>query len=255
MPTFLSEQQHLDGLTFAAGALARYAHAAGLHAPVPTCPDWTVRDLLAHQGTVHRWAAATLRGQESDTAVFEAEGLAASDPVGWLEAGAQELSSTLRRVPADVTAPVFLKDPPASRAFWARRQCHETTIHAADALSAELGHAPSAINFPISAELAADGIDELLTGFLPRSRSGVHSERPTTLVIAPDDRDERWHMAISAAPVVTTRHPGGPAVEGDWTIRGSAAELYLRLWHRLDISEDAAAWPAGWHENFRINWS
>lgn len=255
MPTSLTEQQHLDGIAFGADAFARHARAAGLHAPVATCPGWTVRDLLAHQGMVHRWAAATLRGEKSDTAVFEAAGQVAADPVAWLQAGADELIATLKAVPADVPAPVFLKDPPSPRAFWARRQCHETLIHAADAISAELGRAPSVTDFPLGADLAADGIDELLTGFLPRSRSGVHSERPTTLVIAPQDRDEWWEVSISGDPVVTTRRGGRPAGEADWTVSGHAAELYLRLWHRLDVVEDPAGWPPNWHENFCISWS
>jgi len=255
MPTSLTEQRHLDGLAAASEVLARHARAAGLHAPVPTCAGWTVRDLLAHQGTVHRWATATLRGAQVDTAALEATGLAEVDPVMWLESGAAELISTLRTVPADVVAPVFLKDPPAPRAFWARRQCHETTIHAADATSAVLGRPPSELDFPIGADLAADGIDELLTGFLPRSRSGVHSERPVTLVIAPGDRDEWWQVAIGAGPATTMRHAGTPVADGDWIVRGTAAELYLRLWHRLDLVEDAGAWPPGWHENFRITWN
>jgi len=30
---------------------------AGLAAPVPTCPDWTLRELAIHVGRAHRWAA------------------------------------------------------------------------------------------------------------------------------------------------------------------------------------------------------
>ena len=32
------------------------ADEAGLEAPVPTCPGWTVNDLVLHMGEVHRWA-------------------------------------------------------------------------------------------------------------------------------------------------------------------------------------------------------
>ena len=44
--------------------------------------------------------------------------------------------------PDDVEALVFLNDAPAPREFWARRQCHETTMHAVDALAASLGRPP-----------------------------------------------------------------------------------------------------------------
>src|ERR1051326_790516 len=36
--------------------LAAAAERAGMGAAVPSCPDWTVRDLLKHTGYVHRWA-------------------------------------------------------------------------------------------------------------------------------------------------------------------------------------------------------
>ena len=30
---------------------------------VPTCPEWTVRDLVRHMGGVHRWATGFVRGR------------------------------------------------------------------------------------------------------------------------------------------------------------------------------------------------
>ena len=30
--------------------------------PVPTCPQWSVRDLVEHTGGVHRWAATVVKG-------------------------------------------------------------------------------------------------------------------------------------------------------------------------------------------------
>jgi hypothetical protein len=62
------------------------------------------------------------------------EGREVADPVGWLRDGAEALAGTIREVPDDVRATVFLKDAPPPRVFWTRRQCHETTIHAVDAL-------------------------------------------------------------------------------------------------------------------------
>src|SRR6187431_530003 len=36
------------------------AASAGLEAPVPSCDDWVVRDLVRHVGGVHHWAARQL---------------------------------------------------------------------------------------------------------------------------------------------------------------------------------------------------
>ena len=132
-------EEHLAGLDAAVDRMAVWARSAGPDAPVPTCPGWTVRDLLAHQGMVHRWATAVVRGEDPagvDDAALEAEGLAAADPVGWLLDGAAPLVDALHSAPDDLAVMTFLKEAPPARAFWARRQCHETTVHALDALSA-----------------------------------------------------------------------------------------------------------------------
>ena len=90
MPTELPLPRHLEGLRAAMVAFVRYADRAGLDAPVPTCPDWTVRDLVAHQGMVHRWAAALVRGERRRRrrTRVEAAGRAEPDPLEWLRDGA-----------------------------------------------------------------------------------------------------------------------------------------------------------------------
>ena len=74
--------RHLTGIEDAVARLGAWADRAGAEAPVPTCPGWTVRDLLAHQGMVHRWATAVVLGDDPravDDAALEAEGRAAGD--------------------------------------------------------------------------------------------------------------------------------------------------------------------------------
>jgi uncharacterized protein (TIGR03083 family) len=243
VPTQLTATRHLDGLREAMLAFVRYAERAGLAAPVPTCPGWTVRGLVAHQGMVHRWAAANLRGERADADALEREGLSAPDPLEWLADGSIELVTAWTRAPADVRTVVFLNDAPPAKRFWARRQCHETTIHAVDALAASLGRPPRAEESWIDGDLAADGIDELLCGFLTRNRSRLRTETPGVLVVMPDDREEWWHVRLSEAPAVAERRTG-PASDADWKLTGPAAELYLRLWNRGHEPVDVAGWPS-----------
>ena len=80
MPTSLTRAQHLDGLRVALQAFARHAGRAGLEADVPTCPDWTVRRLIGHQGMVHRWAAANLRGRSIEVDATERAGRRSPEP-------------------------------------------------------------------------------------------------------------------------------------------------------------------------------
>jgi uncharacterized protein (TIGR03083 family) len=247
--------EHLEGLRAAVVALGRSAAAAGLDAPVPTTPDWTVRRLVAHQGMVHRWATATVRRADSTPDAWEEEGRRAADPVDWLWDGAIELVLAITEAPADLDAPVFLADAPAPRAFWARRQCHETTIHAVDALSAELGRYPVAGDAPwITTDLALDGIDELLTGFLPRPVSRLRSDDAQRIVVRPDEGDRAWLVEVSQAPPVTTRLERSATPDTDVELEGSAVALLLTLWNRSDEVSPTGGWDL-WRDSAQVRWS
>jgi uncharacterized protein (TIGR03083 family) len=251
MPTELSLSRHLDGLRDAMLAFVRYADRAGLGAAVPTCPDWTVRDLVAHQGMVHRWAAALLRGRmDVDPDSFEAEGRGSADPLEWLRDGAIDLAEVITRAPEDVDAIVFLNDAPPPRRFWARRQCHETTVHAVDALAALLGRRPRADETWIDTDIAVDGIDELLGGFVTRPRSRLRCEEDAVLVVAPDDVPDWWWVEVGPGPAVTSRRTG-PRGTGDWELDGTAVDLYLSLWNRTDRQ----GLDPAWRDRTAVTWS
>jgi uncharacterized protein (TIGR03083 family) len=257
MPTCLTPEEHLAGLRDAVVAFARYVDRAGATAAVPTCPEWTVLDLVAHQGMVHRWAAALLRGErpgDDEVAAFEAAGRDHKDLVGWLREGALEVTRAVTEAPEDRPALVFLNDAPAPRAFWARRQCHETTIHAADALAASLGRAPRAAETWIDPVLALDGIDELLGGFLTRPRSRLRCEEEALLVVAPDGATDWWEVSLGPRPAVVTRHRTAydGDVDPDWEVTGSPVEIYLRLWNRSDPAGPA---EGDWRHLTAVRWT
>jgi uncharacterized protein (TIGR03083 family) len=241
-------EQHLGGMADAVAAFATAVTAAGLDAPVPTTPDWDVRRLVLHQGLAHRWAAGQVSGNEVDPDVVEAEGRATDDPVAWLRDGAELLARTIRAAPDELEALVFLADAPTPKRFWARRQCHETTLRAVDALSAVLGRYPRAADTWIGTEVAVDGLDELLTGFLPRPRSGLRAEEPLTIAVLPDDAQEKWLVVVSRQAPITARGLGDE--DADVVLRGSAAALYLTLWNRSDeVGDDALEL---WAESARV---
>jgi uncharacterized protein (TIGR03083 family) len=242
--------EHLGGVREALDRFAGHATSAGLDTLVPTTPDWDVRRLLAHQGMVHRWAMATILGERIDVDATEREGREAPDPVAWLRSGADRLVHAIESAPDDLDAPVFLVDAPPPRRFWARRQCHETTVHAVDALAADLGRYPRAVDTWISRDLALDGIDELLTGFLPRPRSRLRAEEPTTVAVLPDDADQRWLVAVSQQAPVTARGLGDE--DADVVLTGSAVALYLTLWNRSDEVSDEKL--DLWAEGARVTW-
>ncbi|SEE00169.1 TIGR03083 family protein [Streptomyces sp. KS_5] len=227
--------------------LAAAAEEAGTDAKVPTCPQWQVRDLVRHTGTVHRWAAA-----------FVAEGHTSYQPDGglpdldgaelfaWFREGHRHLVDTLAGAPADVECWHFLPAP-SPLSFWARRQAHETTIHRFDAQSAR-GGTPDGIE----TGFAADGVDELLRGFHARSKSRVRSAEPRVLRVRATDADDAvWTVRLSQEPPVTERGGTAPA---DCEISGPADLLYLSLWNRLPFPQVSGNASIGtlWRENSAV---
>ena len=159
--------QHIAAIERDGELMAAAARRAGLGALVPSCAPWQVRDLLKHQGYVHRWAASFVGQRLAEPAddLSEAEVLAAGplddELLGWFTGGYRALAQTLRAADPAVQCWTFLPAP-SPLAFWARRQAHETAIHRIDAQLAAGAVTP----FP--AEFAADGIDELIMGFFGR---------------------------------------------------------------------------------------
>jgi uncharacterized protein (TIGR03083 family) len=255
MPTHLSLDDHLDLLLRSGAGLREAAAKAGLDAAVPTCPAWRVDELVIHQGMVHRWAAANLRGdRDHQPSASRAEGRAAEDLLGWYSAGLAALVDTVRDTPDDAKAMVFLRDAPPPRRFWARRQAHETTIHGVDAISAVLGRRPGASDVDIEPRFAADGIDELLTGFIPRGKGKLHSAEPFTILVRTDDTGHAWTLRISDGPIVTT--PGEQSSLPDTVFSGTAVQLYLSLWNRADeiTVTGSADVLEQWRSGIRIRW-
>lgn len=243
--------------------MAEAAERAGLAAPVPACPGWQVRDLLRHQGYVHRWAtrfvaeALPAPVPEPTEAEILAGGPPDPDLNDWFRAGHAALVSALAAADSDLTCWTFLPAP-SPRAFWARRQAHETAIHRVDAEQA------AAIDLtPIATDLAADGIDELIMGFFGRDERRLSDEqraggRQIVLVRATDAGCE-WLVTLTAdgQRAATVRRGGG---EADCTLAGPAAGLYLLLWNRAEpdgaavaVTGDGAVLRA-WRDGMRVTW-
>lgn len=268
MPTNLSFAEHGAGIGAAASVVRANAVSAGLAAPVPPCPGWTVLDLVLHVGLAHRWATAVLDGlpqaQWPTDESVRAEGLRSGDVLDWFDDGMVRLLQVLTGSPEDLQAFFFLKDAPRPREAWARRQCHETTIHAVDAMAARLGGTPTAAQTWIGPQLAGDGIDELLMGFVPRRSTRLRvgpGEPALTVAIRPSDVDRAWNMRVSAdEPVVTTTGSReAMAADGipDVVWEGTAVGLYLALWNRGDEVTESGSRPFldRWRRDQRIEWS
>ena len=240
--------EHISALAAEGRMLAEAAEAAGPDAKVPTCPDWTVADLLRHTAGVHRWAAAivsqALKEPGNDEEYFTTKG----DPVSEYVDAHAALVAALSQAPDHLDCFAFLPAPSA-KAFWARRQCHEASIHRADA-DAAAGTATS-----YSSAHASDGIDELLIAFLPRPSSRLKATEPWSICVVTTDTDAAWTVRVSDE----MPHCERTRTQSDVLVEGTASDLYRFLWNRrdevgLDISGDESK-LVEWRELVTVRWS
>jgi uncharacterized protein (TIGR03083 family) len=224
-----------------------------LAATVPTCPEWTLRELAHHTGRVHHWAAANVEtARPSPLTDDESElawGSMPADPevAGWYLGARERLVAALLSAPVDLVAYTFLPNAPAPRLFWARRQAHELAIHRVDAQTVD-----GAVE-PVDDDFAVDGIDELLLGFYSRPRSRVRSATPRTFGVRA--RSASWILHIGAEGAQAERGDG-PA---DCVVEGSATDLYYALWNRLPLHDFHAGGDGAvidlWRGSANVRWS
>ena len=244
--------QHIAVIRREGELLVSAAARTDLAAIVPTCPGWQMRDLVRHIGGIHRWAAAHVvdRSLQPVGDYMHLIGAWPDDQVliDWFRRGHAALVQALEQAEPDLKCWTFLP-PPSSLAFWARRQAHETGIHRADSESA---------SGPITAyepTVAADGIDELLTGFAPRPRTALRADPPRTLHVHVTDVHAEWQVHIQPDRIDVVRAHD----LADCTVSGPASDLYLLVWNRcgptgLEVEGDHGLLDL-WRENVHIRWS
>jgi uncharacterized protein (TIGR03083 family) len=243
----MESEEYLVALAAAVEAAGAAVAAAGVSAPVPSCPGWTVADLLVHMTSGDRWACAIV---EQRTTQRVANDLIEDHPSGdalvpWYLDGARRLVDALTEL--DPASPLWTFSPADRTArFWRRRRALETTVHRYDAQLA------AGTPAPVDAALAADGIDEFLTVFLPRFAPDVVADGRTIHLHCTDiesdadghtdgDADGEWLITGTADGTELTREHA----KGDVAARGRASDLFLFLWGRvapttLDVFGDAA---------------
>ena len=255
MAAALTVDEYLQIIKRAGDTLLADALAAGMDAKVPTCRTWTASHLVAHQAVVHRWAIAVVTEGGEQRTHTQTQVRALPDLVGFYREGLDLLLAALAAAPTDLDVMTFLADVTSSRIFWARRQAHELTMHGVDALSARLGRVPTTAECAIDANVAADGLDELLRGFYTRGKSKIFDGMEYTFVVAPTDMPTSWVVHVgeqmSVAPPGTTA-PTSVRMR----LSGTAAGLYLALWNRGTdvVAEGDLDVLARWHREQRIRW-
>ncbi|WP_330287494.1 maleylpyruvate isomerase N-terminal domain-containing protein [Streptomyces sp. NBC_00576] len=161
--TTLAHDRYCDEIAHQVGQLrAVVTSGADLSATVPTCPDWSLEQLVRHTGGALRWVDTLVRTRadedvDDDQVPLgdgpEAQGDAAALDA-WLAETGELVVGALREAGPD--AKVWTWGWERSSGFWARRMTHEITVHRADATLA------AGQPYEVAADIAADAIDEWL---------------------------------------------------------------------------------------------
>jgi uncharacterized protein (TIGR03083 family) len=210
--------------------------------PIPTCPEWTLRQLGTHVGRAHRWAAEITRTRSDAFIPFRQvpDGKPPDDraeQLAWLRAGAALVVDAVREADSDL---VWTFTGPAPAGFWMRRMAHETLVHRADAQLAA-GSVPEPV---IDADVAADAIDEWLT-LLTAGILGNADERTKVLPAGAALHIHATEDGLGGRGEWMIRHDAdGLTVEpghgkGDAALTGPAASLLLVLMRRRPVSDPA----------------
>jgi uncharacterized protein (TIGR03083 family) len=199
-----------------------------LTAPIPSCPGWTMTDLVSHVGGTWGWAAKIVSSGEG-RAEFPAipASITGSALIDLVEERVHQLTQVLESTDPEANCWTF--GQPRSALFWFRRQALETTVHAWDAEGAVTHPAP------VDAEVACDGINEFLDVMLPRQvKANPDVWTGQSLHLHRTDGDGEWLVRLGPDGQTSAEHEHD---QGDVTLSASASSLYLWCLNRVPIDD------------------
>jgi uncharacterized protein (TIGR03083 family) len=214
---------------------AAVAAAPDLDAQVPTCPGWTLFDLVRHLGEGRRkWAAIVAAGPASSPPDRSVWGSPAAPQdrealLDWWTASAQRLLDALREVGPDRGCWTWwdTSQSPQTSGAGARHQLQEIAVHTYD-VQVILG-APQ----PLPDEVALDGVDEFQTTCCATTIAWPH-EPAVVHYHATEGRS--WRLDLSAEGAKVTHLPATMVGEDpDASLRGTASDLVLAFYNRIPV--------------------
>ncbi len=212
---------HLDLLETVRRESAAFLDAAldgGMEVPVPSCPDWTMADLVGHLGVVQRFHGGHLRRGVTDPPAGPRPQPPETGLADWFREGVDLLLDHLAAVGLDTPAWNWSVRPEdAVTAFWHRRMAHEAAMHRWDAQRAR-GRAHG-----FEDGLAVDGVDEVLQMWVP-SRRAEDAPQGTIAVELTDVGVRRTLVC-------------GQGSAAQASLSGTASDVLLALWGRIPLSD------------------
>ncbi|MET8422275.1 maleylpyruvate isomerase family mycothiol-dependent enzyme [Streptomyces sp. NPDC005134] len=202
------------------------AGSPDLDVRVPSCPDWSLRDLVEHLTEVQRfWAAAVVAGpSEKPPVVAPADDTLPAGLLARSAAATQELIAALRAAGPAVGCWTWWGDSnvPTTSGAVARHQVQEAAVHAFDAQLA------TGTPRPVPAVVALDGIAEFIG--VSHGTAGPWPHEPSRIGLHAAE-GESWlvDLTASGSHVIDGHH------ETAADLHGSASDLLLTLHGRLPL--------------------
>jgi uncharacterized protein (TIGR03083 family) len=213
-----------------------------LSAAVPSCPGWTVADLTRHVAEVYLHKTLAVReGAEPDP--WPPAELADEEPLALLDRAYAGLTGEFAaRKPADPAGCWYTPDQTVG--FWIRRMAQETVIHRIDA---ELGTGQPVA--PVPADLAVDGIDELVKVFVAYSVAEWGDYFTPILAGSPGRtytvRTDGAAWRVRTGPGLFAVEEGAGVGAADVTISGPPAAVLRWAWNRESPGEPSGVTVEG----------
>lgn len=214
-------------------AFAALVDGADPAVTVPTCPEWTLGELVGHVGQAVRWAAAVTAKGEFVPPRLVPEAAVPAEPAQWVRSAGETLVAAVAGIGAERDTWTWSSDPRAG--FWLRRMTHELVVHRADAAAA-LG-----VPFTVEPDLAADAITEFVEllpdriRYNPASPVGQLAGAGEVLHLSATDGAGEWLLTRTPEGLTMTHEQ--PAEPPAVTVHGPAADLALVLYGRRSAAE------------------
>jgi uncharacterized protein (TIGR03083 family) len=209
----------VDSIAEDSRLLSDVVATSDLNTRVPSCPEWSVRDLAHHIGTVQWYWGANVRAANVEERMGgELTPLPGDrDLLAWLGWCTYMLLSALREAGPDAPSWTWWGEPRSAAAV-GRHQAQEVAVHRWDAELAT-GLAGS-----LRPELASDGVPEfiqIMVGGDARALSG-------TVTLTATDTGASWQVGAGQANGSARRTA---------ELRATASDLVLMLYRRLPVPD------------------
>jgi uncharacterized protein (TIGR03083 family) len=213
-------EQAVEAIAMESGRLATAVVASDLDAIVPSTPQWSVRDLAHHIGTVQTYWGENVKARNPEEMTSRASNPFPEDVdlQAWLGSCTYSLLHALRDAGPDAPCWTWWPNPKTSGAV-ARHQAQEVAVHRWDADLAATG-APG----PLRPDLAADGVPEFIEIMIGSGAAVLTGE----VTLTATDTGDSWRVGTADVP--------GRVRTAE--VQTTASDLVLILYRRLAVPDE-----------------